>query len=746
MVIRLQSIPLRILIPHIFVFLWVVFLGVTIWSHSIHSIQPPLYDPIGYFQKGLNFWQGIIDSNWVNPFNIEPTSRPPGTILLSAPCGYATDFHGFYFRSVFFPIVCIVVAVYISVGWFRVLESRWGVASIALLFSTLPMFYHFEWVSGVASPVRFGLVDNFQAGIAAVATSAFIYSFMKTSGRWLLVGVLMASLTLLIKPSGGAVVALLCVFWVICVFLKWLNFKRNPRQSPESLKKLQRYLILGSIQLFVVSVGAFILCFKSHYLSQEHFLFAKQALVIMKEVLAINFSQIPPLLHTSMGEFIFLWIIGVVILFSLHCFRFGGLHKRSVFTMSGILILAFTFWIAGIFYWLVVQMGGSQIRYFYPFFLMGLICLVPVTVYLWSKSKKWVQFGMLLICFLPASNMAALLVQTNPSFVWQKATGISISIGKHDAVVKQAYDFLGIVRQKNVNTRVYSFATGLTEIIFENVGMYEGVANPDCSTYDISRPQDWVRGFVVRVDDLLSSAYICIEPVKEDEIQAAMKLEQISSFDAENRIFHAWLTTLTEKEGVEIISDESVRLLKISDIKLFERQIEYFISLHFWRPEFEAANYRRWWKPSEVSSYLTNSKMVAKEIDFGDLYRLHVMTLSRIGKKIKIEFWWEALNNDDKSRERKMFFHFIDSDAKIRLQQYISLGGYNPPSQQQWRYGSIEFDASIDKEITAFAFGVWHPDAKVGILKADKGVRDWDDHRVIVPLEKVMTHNEMESR
>jgi len=745
MKVRSQVISLRILIPHILVLFWIIFLGLTVWHHAIHSIQPPFFDSLDYFKKGLNFWQSISQGDWFNPLNLIPSARPPGTIILSAPCGYATDFHGFHFRSVFFPLLCIVISVYISVERKQRLVAGWGVATIAVLFSTLPMFYHFEWIADITSSVCFGLVDNFLAGVAALAAASFIRSLTLSSLRWLFVGALLASFTLFIKPSGGAIMVLLGGSWGFFVLCEWFV----ARQNFEEARKLRRYLILGLIQLFVVYIIFFTLCFKSQYLSIGHFLYARQALVIMKDVLAIPVSQLPLLLHVMMGEAVLFWIVGGISLFVYIWYYSDELKKWKLFKISGFLILAVTFWSVGVFYWLVIQAGGSQVRYFYPFFLMGLICLVPLGVHLWLQSSKWVRIIVMLVCFLSAGNMVLLLLQKNPPVSWQKATGVSVSIGMNDNVVKQAYSFFGKIRQEKHNIRMYSFLTGFPELIFADVGKYEGVIDPKYFNFTLRGPHDWVRGFLVRIDDLLLSEYICFAPSKDDDIQALMDLNQIPSYELENKVFHAWLSLLTEKDGIKIVSEGPVRLLEIIDFELFEISLEQFISSRTWRSQFREANLRRWWSESKLNSYLNankDKKIVAKEVQFGDLYKLHVMTISHLGQKAKIEVWWQALREDEKFWERKIFFHFIDSAAQIRLQQYISLGGYNPPRQQPWRYGNIEFDPSIDGDITAFAFGVWHPDAKVGILKADRGVRDWDDRRVIVPLEKVMTYNEMESR
>jgi hypothetical protein len=429
MIPKLQSKSLRTVMPYILVSGWVIFLGLTTWNHAFHSNLPPLYDPLGYFQKGLDFWRNIDQGHWLNPFNIQPTTRPPGTILLAAPFGCPADFHGFYFRSVFLPLTCVIGAVYISVEKSCRLAAGWGMAAIALLFSSLPMFYHFEWVTNVPSPVWFGLVDNFIAGVAALATAAFIRSLTNGSLKWLFAGSIMASFTLLIKPSGVAVMALLASSWIFVTLGEWFHSRHHPDIS----LRLKRYQTRGTILLLIVYSIFFAVSVKSQYLSSENFFFAKRALIIMKDVLAISFTKIPLMLHVSTGETIFFWAAGITVLSILLFLRATTSERRTLFKVPVFVVLTYVFWGSGIFYWLIVQAGSNQIRYFFPFFLMGLICLVPGAVHIWKCSKNWVRLGFALICFLPAGNMALLLTQKNPSLNWQRASGVSVSIGTHTA-------------------------------------------------------------------------------------------------------------------------------------------------------------------------------------------------------------------------------------------------------------------------------------------------------------------------
>src|SRR5450759_3536200 len=101
-------------LPHLLVIIWLLYLAVAIWQRALHSAQPPLFDPLSYMQKALYFWRAVEQGTLVNPFSLEPSVRPPGTILMSYPFGFSPDFRGFYFRSVFLPILCVVAAVYIA--------------------------------------------------------------------------------------------------------------------------------------------------------------------------------------------------------------------------------------------------------------------------------------------------------------------------------------------------------------------------------------------------------------------------------------------------------------------------------------------------------------------------------------------------------------------------------------------------------------------------------------------------------
>ena len=724
--------PLRCqaVIPHVIVILWLIYLGTMIWQHDVQSVQTPHHDPLTYMEKAMNFWKAVDQGKLFNPLNIEPTARPPGTILMSYPFGFLFDYKGFLFRSVFLPILCIVIAVYMAAGIPRTSSEGWGMAAVTILFSAIPMFYNFDCNEINPGSTHWGLVDNFQAGIAALAAAGFVKSLKARSLVWLMWGAFCGSFTLLIKPSGLMIMALLTATWLIVVIVEWLW----ARKYQQSNSDLHRYVVIGGIQTFLIFSVVVLLCFFSNYFSIENFAYAKRAMKVMGDVLKVPPLQILSLLFGSAGIAFVLWVLGKVVLSIYYCFsrndRYNPLSAKKV----GLLLSTPVIWSLGVWYWLVVQTGGNQVRYFYPFFLMGAVCMIPMSLHILQYSHRWIRLAEFVLCFLPALNIGALLALESPSIQWQWLTGVSVSVGKDREEVNQAYAFLDELRRRNMSANLYSFYLGALPDIFVTVGIYEGMVNPDLPVFKTVLSVDWVRGFIIRTDQLLDVDFILI---RKDLDLLSEKLfdRQIDPYFSECIVFQAWLCGLNESAGVKTVSDGRVlQLLEIIDRKMFAYAVESFVAAHSWRPEFIAANSQRQWSnEAEVSGYAGDT--AAKELDFEGIYRLHVLSLRRTDTGLKVELWWEELRHEDANRQRIVFFHLVDQSGKILHNLSLPLDKYDPPfDNRRWRYGSVTFDQPIPNEATSLAFGIFRPINGNEFLKPDKGVRDWGGIRVLVPI------------
>jgi hypothetical protein len=721
-------------LPHVLVACWLLYLGLSIWQHVLHSVQVPLYDAISYIQKAVNFWRSVDKGLIFNPLNLEPTVRPPGIILMSYPFGLSPDFHGFFFRSVFLPILSIVAAVYIVAGIAQTKASGWRVAAMAFLFSSLPMFYWMDWNDEQYINNGWGMVDNFQAGIAALAMASVVKSLMKRSWRWLLAGASLASFTLLIKPSGLMIMALIGLIWIMLVAVEWFQASKHNHHDDS----LRAYVFKGGSCILISYICVTALCVFSSYLSKSNLAYAQQTLKVMHDMLQLPFQQILVLFHYSSGEAMPLWVIGMssLLIHQVIVAREGD--KGTVLKASMLLLAAILTWTSGAWYWLFVQSGGSQIRYFYPFMLMGCVCVGSAALYVWPRIGRTAGFIMTAVCFLPALNIAALLAAgDSPSSRWQYVTGVSVSVGGDREEVSQAYTFLKEVRKTKKDAQIYFFANTMPTHVFACVGVYEKMVRPALAGFTPVHPVDWTRGFAVRIGDLLDSDYILVHKYSDNHIKRDLSSLRMDTFEAESRAFESWVFTLNERSGLEIASDgRKLRLLRIADRAALNRAIDQFISTREWRPEFKAANRPMWWNTDTVNA--AYGKLAAEDIGFGGVYKLHALAINRVEQGIKIDVWWEELRHEEANNQRYMFFHLVDKSGKIIYNQQIELFPYRPlDAEKRRRHGAVQFNGVLsDGNLMSLAFGIYQPSGQ--FLLADKIMpSDWEGRRVLVPLSAI---------
>jgi hypothetical protein len=342
---------------------------------------------------------------------------------------------------------------------------------------------------------------------------------------------------------------------------------------------------------------------------------------------------------------------------------------------------------------------------------------------------------MALLCCVPALNLALLLGGDNPPVAWQRVSGVSVSIGTHDDVVKQAEKFFAVTVKNCPKVELYYFFSGFPELIFVDVGRYKAVVDPDLELV-LRRSEDWAKGFMVRPNDLLVSDYICFEPLPQQEIFQVLQQKDVATYWDEVRVFRAWLFGLGEDDGVVVVSKGRVLVVKIVERSLFSSRLRSFIAARKWRPEFLRDFSKRWWTESEIAAYQRQgNKPAVENVVFGGRFAFRSFVLRPVsGKKVRIEFWWRILNKDDKADQWQIFIHFIDGEGRICYQEAFSMAGYHKlaTSSCLWCRESLEYDPAFDTRVTALAFGVWHP--KKGTLSADSGLRDWGNHRVVVPL------------
>jgi hypothetical protein len=710
--------------PSLVIGAWICFLGLALWQRAAHSAQPPVYDGISYLSKAAGVWAAIHRGEPFNPFGIEPVVRPPGTVLMSHPFGFTPTHQGYHFRSVFLPILLIVLAVRIAEGRGGRSGSRAYEVLATLLFSSLPMFYHLDFEEGVGGPSAWGLVDNFQAGCAALSMAALMRGVSSRSHRWIGAATALSSFALLIKPSGLMVMAI-----VAGVLFVW--GVRAARADPSG--PTRRFFVVALARMLAVFVAVTIACVLGGYLSDRTLDYARKVLDLVRTLPSVPLARIPAMFHQVTGEAIVVWLAllaGLLWARRATARQLEPAHNDDAFAW---LAATPAIWVLGVWYWQYVQAGAGQVRYFFPFLLMGLVCSLPAGRLAWSLSPPAFRALLGLVCVAPSLMVAGLLSSGDaPPATLQRLAGVTLTVGQHRIEVAQARAFVEDIRRRGgPSPLVYSFARRIPSTLFENVGAHEAVLRPGSPTFRTVIPVDWVRGFAVRTEEIETADYILIGKRTEEETRSLLSLRDAPNFDVEADVFEAWLGSVDDPSMLAVASDgPKLRLLAIRDPVALTQALEAFVAGRTWRPEFHAANPPSWWDPSDLASRM---KFPVAAIDFEGVYLLHGLRLTRSSAELKVEAWWEETRHEDLNASRYLFLHLVDERGAILQNLQIPLFPYEPPDRRRRaRYSAVSYTA-VDERVRFLGFGVFSPNAAVPLRLAAERT-DWNGHRGLTLL------------
>lgn len=568
--------------PQIFLVLWLVFLSWAVQRKVAATEVPPVYDAIGYSQKAQTFWRDLGEHRVVNPFNIEPTVRGPGTILMSYPFGFSADFRGYYLRSTLYPIFLVVIAVYVA-GYSTRMDSRrlWDLSLFSVFISTIPAFYHFE-IKDRDFIGYWGLIDNYLTGIAAISSAAFVRSLRSRSLAWLLMAAFFSGLSLTIKPSG--IMLMMAIgFGVIGTMLIDPAWTDGIDASNRPSRRLFGLVGAGAIW----SVFVF-LSFHSLYLSPENIAFGQRSM----QVLSRNDLGIPvsasSLARPSVGYFFAAFVFVFVVFVYRTRSRWGYSMWSRPAVMACVAALLIDLFV-GIWFWLVGT-GITQVRYFLPFVLMATICFLPLIDLVFASGPAWVRIACWMLWMCPALNLALLLSHRVPSPQWQEVSGMNINSGAYQPQVRQATELLQDAQARGVSSIVYSLEVNSEAAVLLSIGAYSAQVKPSEPSFSVIFPIDWQRTSTFRLNELMSANYLFFCSAKGSEEERPVAKAVVRDFAEETLAMRALMSTATRENGVRILTEGPGRLVEITDKPRFQQFLLNRMHSYQWDPAFLDAN------------------------------------------------------------------------------------------------------------------------------------------------------------
>jgi hypothetical protein len=550
---------------------WMIALALGIWLHTNATQQTPVFDAFTYFEKADRFWTGIASGHWINPFNVPNSFRPPGTILMSYPFGFTPNPKWFYFRSVYLPAILLflspIVAVYKSNDD---RGTRWMIIATAALFTTVTTLYQFEF--GAGRWVYWGLVDGFLAGLAAYAAACGWRASTASPKRWIwvLLTAIASCVAMIVKPSGIFVAALAGVGYSIFSLCHWIN-RPTKQFAIESM--------LFGVFIAALDGATLYISLHSDYLSDNNMKAGLDAIAVMKAELTLPMSILWDILSAGIGPGLLAWTVMALLLIAARAITKPGPLAETVGALAAIGVLIF-----GIHYWILATGGTTQFRYGLPFFMMTLVWLTPLLYVSIRSSSLVARLPITVVSFAVPINLALMLFIPGSAGPWQHLSGVGFasSVPASDLLVLKEF----FLRPRTASVVIYTLTGNYQSGILESFGVFGALLEPAYPTLTFRRAYDWQRRSTYRLDEIISSTHILVDPSQTGPIT-----RNVNSLSDEELALTLWVLGLTLSDGVEVVFDTAhARIYKIINCDALRNKAFDMVRQFQWNPIFRAAN------------------------------------------------------------------------------------------------------------------------------------------------------------
>jgi len=719
--------PGRDRLPFAVLAAFLALLGTLVFLRVQETRQEPFFDVLSYASKAKAFWDAAGEGKPFNPLDLEPAIRPPGTVLVTYPFGFSDEYRGFYFRTVFLPVVLFALALWTAGRRAREREGgAWLVLVLVVAFSSLPLFYQFE--PARPSPVYpwptcWGLVDTALGAVAALAAAFVARGAPARSTVLTAAGIVLAAFCLFIKPSGILVMGAVFLVW----FLSLFPWRKQGRADRYVAACLGAFLLVYGAALYAALL--------SRYLSPETLSLGEKAMEVLLSEWPLE-RWGPVLLrqvHFSVGLHWLVFLAAIAVLAGVsrrnrETEREGEPPSRS-WIPATLAVLGIGLW-----FWLVAT-GKSQVRYFYPFLLMAAVLVFPPLLEVLGRTGNSLKKVLAGLALLPPLALFVLLLPGKPFPCAGPILGVHVDSGGLADVARQAGALVEEAGKRGRNLIVYLPSEDHGNAVFAGVGGYRRLIDPGKPSFFSRTAIRWDRPPVIVLAEMASADFILFEPVSPPAEAARVLQEAFApDFPSEKRLVRSWLTGLDpSSSGVAVRSETSLRLLEITDRERFDRAVDGLRDRHGWREIFEEANPRRWLTGEGMALELSGGTSVAGGIRFGGRFSLEGLEMRRDENGLVLDLFWKSL--DEARLDGIVFLHMVNAEGVILAQ-----GDYGQDPGKRavrkdacWR-DRVRVPENNLKGAAALALGIYKPPDL--FLLPDGGRTDWGGKRLLVPLER----------
>jgi hypothetical protein len=187
--------------------------------------------------------------------------------------------------------------------------------------------------------------------------------------------------------------------------------------------------------------------------------------------------------------------------------------------------------------------------------------------------------------------VVALLFAETPSIKWQHILGVNLSSGQFREEVDMGNLLVQEAQSQGRNLNIYVLGTDERPGVIEAQGIYRNLLKPEAPTLQLQRPIDWIRPIMVRRKEFVPSDFLLFYPVRDsNRLRALLARQVVNDPTTEMDVFSAWLTQASEDQGLRVVSESVLRLVKVVDHGKLDQAFGELMAQHRWQDLFYAEN------------------------------------------------------------------------------------------------------------------------------------------------------------
>jgi hypothetical protein len=384
-------------------------------------------------------------------------------------------------------------------------------------------------------------------------------------------GAVVGGLTLLVKPAGLVLIPIFCLLWTTELLAKHRPFLTQWRNN----RTLRRYSAGTACLLATLFTAVTVASLRSEYLSSANLSlgYAAQKIVIDMykgvPLLGLVSSQIQASLgwhwlYAAIAAALFV-LGGIVVRAWRRCVRPEDFRFLAALAALGIGIV-----------WWVELAGPAQIRYLYPFLTIFLVILLPeVLAHADVALPRWVRRVLAIVCVAPLGAIIAMLFMDAPPVKAQLLAGVNLSTGQFSHEVKLGDMLTGQIAQQGRTLSMYILPPDERPAVVEAETGYFALLHPDAHGLQTRHPQDWIHPTTIRRAEFAQADFVLFDPVRDEgRLRALLAEKTVNDSGAESDVLSALLTKASTEEGLQVLADNDMRLVKVINPAKLEEVFE----------------------------------------------------------------------------------------------------------------------------------------------------------------------------